>query len=242
MIKAITFDFWQTLYADSQELRRQRQAMRTQLCHQFLVKNGHNVTTSEVNFGFQAAYNLVAKMWHRHRGVTVDSCILHLLGTLGISPIQSVVDTLVQLTGEACLNIPPVLIPHSRDTLAQLNTKYQMGIISDTGLTPSRFVRRLMEKDGILDNFAAQTYSDETAHTKPEVIQFHSTLQQLNVRPVHAAHIGDLVWTDIVGAKNAGMKAIRFSGVTAKLDNDNDELPDATFDDYRRLETILKRF
>ena len=239
MIKAITFDFWQTLYADSQELRRQRKAMRTHLCQQFLEKNGHRVTAPEVNFGFQAAYNLVSNMWHRHRGVTVETCILRLLGTLGINPTQSVVDALVQLTGEACLNIPPVLIPHTSGTLAQLSAKYQLGIISDTGLTPSRFVRRLMEKDGILDNFTAQTYSDETAHTKPEVIQFHSTLQQLNVRPVNAVHIGDLVRTDIVGAKNAGMKAIRFAGVTAKLDHD--ELPDATFDDYRQLETILKR-
>ena len=239
MIKAITFDFWQTLYADSQELRRHRQAMRTHLCHQFLVKTGHNVTSPEVNFGFQAAYNLVATMWRQHRGVTVESCILRLLNTLSIHSDPSIVGDLVQLTGEACLNIPPVLIPHTRETLAQLGSKYKMGIISDTGLTPSRFVRRLMEKDGILGNFAAQTYSDETVHTKPEIIQFHSTLQQLNVRPVDAVHIGDLVWTDIVGAKNAGMKAVRFSGVTAILDND--ELPDATFDDYRQLETILKR-
>ena len=239
MIKAITFDFWQTLYADSPDLRRQRQAMRTHRCHQFLVERGHDVTPSEVNSGFQNAYSLAEDMWYQHRGVTVDACILRLLGTLRIHPTQLVVENLVQLTGEACLNVPPVLIPYAKDTLAQLSTKYQLGIISDTGLTSSRVLRQLMTADDILDNFVAQTYSDETVHTKPEVIQFHSTLRRLNVQPGDAVHVGDLVWTDIVGAKNAGMKAIRFSGVTAR--EGDDELSDAAFDDYRQLETILKR-
>ena len=239
MIKAITFDFWQTLYADSPELRRQRQAMRTHHCHQFLVERGHNVTPSEVNSGFRAAYGLAADMWHQHRGVTVEACIMRLLGTLGIHPTPSVVDDLVQLTGEACLNIPPVLVPYAKDTLAQLSTKYQLGIISDTGLTPSRVLRQLMTADDILGKFAAQTYSDETVHTKPEVIQFHSTLRRLDVQPVDAVHIGDLVWTDIVGAKNAGMKAVRFSGVRAG--EGDDELSDAAFDDFRQLAEILNR-
>ena len=239
MIKAITFDFWQTLYADSPELRRQRQAMRTYLCHQFLVASGHNIEPSQVDVGFQAAYNLAAEMWHQHRGVTVEACILRLLGTLGIHPTPPVVDDLVQSTGEACLNVRPVLIPYAKDALAQLSTKYQLGIISDTGLTPNQFLRRLMAKNDILDNFAVQTYSDETVHTKPEVIQFHSTLRRLNVQPGDAVHIGDLVWTDIVGAKNAGMKAVRFSGVSA-MEGD-DELSDAAFDDYRQLDEIFNR-
>jgi putative hydrolase of the HAD superfamily len=164
---------------------------------------------------------------------------MRLLGTLGIHPTPSVVDDLVQLTGEACLNVPPVLVPYAKDTLAQLSTKYQLGIISDTGLTPSRFLRRLMAEDDILDKFSAQTYSDETVHTKPEVIQFHSTLRRLDVQPVDAVHIGDLVWTDIVGAKNAGMKAVRFSGVRAG--EGDDELSDAAFDDFRQLAEILNR-
>jgi putative hydrolase of the HAD superfamily len=213
MIKAITFDFWQTLYADSPELRRQRQAMRTYLCHQFLVASGHNIEPSQVDVGFQAAYNLAAEMWHQHRGVTVEACILRLLGTLGIHPSPPVVDDLVQSTGEACLNVRPVLIPYVKDALAQLSTKYQLAIISDTGLTPSQFLRRLMAKDDILDNFAVQ--------------------------PGDAVHIGDLVWTDIVGAKNAGMKAVRFSGVSA-MEGD-DELSHAAFDDYRQLDEILNR-
>ena len=239
MIKAVTFDFWQTLYADSQELKRERQAMRTHHCRKFLMENGHDVTPAEVNSGIRNAYKLAEDLWYQHRGVTVDACILRLLSTLGIQPTPPVVKNLVHLIGEACLDVPPVLFPYTKDTLAQLSAKYKLGIISDTGLTPSRVLRQLLTADGILRKFAAQTYSDETAHTKPEVIQFHSTLKRLNVQPSEAVHIGDLVWTDIVGAKNAGMKAIRFSGITA-IDS-GDELSDAAFDDYRQLEAILNR-
>lgn len=237
MIKAITFDFWQTLYADSPELNGERQAMRTNRCHQFLAEKGYNFTSAEVDAGFQVAYNLVTEMWHQHKGVTVEACILRLLERLRINPARSAVDGLVQLTGEAFLDTPPVLIPFLTTVLPRLSTKYQLGIISDTGLTPSRFLRRLLEKDDLLQYFAAQTFSDETTHTKPEVIQFHSTLRGLNVQPGEAVHIGDLVRTDIVGAKNAGMKAVRFSGVT--VGEADSELSDAVLDDYRQLEGTI---
>ena len=94
-----------------------------------------------------------------------------------------------------------------------------------------------MERDNLLDYFDVQTFSDETPHTKPQVVQFHSTLKQLNVAPAEAVHIGDLVRTDVVGAKNAGMKAIRFSGAT--LTEQDDVLSDAVIDDYRQLEVAI---
>ena len=36
MLKAITFDFWQTLYADSDQNWRKRQAIRVKRCHTYL--------------------------------------------------------------------------------------------------------------------------------------------------------------------------------------------------------------
>ena len=95
-----------------------------------------------------------------------------------------------------------------------------------------------MQRDDIHKFFSAFTFSDETVYTKPEVIQFTSTLQQLNVKPEEAVHIGDIVRTDIVGAKNAGMKAIRFEGFN-KTETD-DTLSDAVIDDYRQLEKTIE--
>ncbi|MBI1926523.1 HAD family hydrolase [Candidatus Poribacteria bacterium] len=239
MIKAITFDFWQTLYADSSELSRKRQAMRAERCHQFLVERGYHCTPTEVDDGFQAAYHFVTERWHRHRGVTENEWIQVFFQTLQLNFAQPALDGFVKFIGEVLLDTPPVLLPYIREVLPELSTKYRLGVISDTGLTPGRVLRQLMERSQILQYFTVQTFSDETMYTKPEAVQFHSTLRRLNVEPVEAVHIGDLVRTDIVGAKNAGMKAIRFSGVT--MGQDDAGLSDAVIDDYRHLGEIIAR-
>ncbi|MCZ6675865.1 MAG: HAD family hydrolase [Candidatus Poribacteria bacterium] len=237
MIRALTFDFWQTLYADSPELNQKRQEIRAAHCHQFLTEKGHNCTLAEVDAGFQAAYALVSEMWHQHRGVTEAACMRQFVEALQIDLVGKEFDHFVKFAGDVNLDVPPVIVPFVKEVLPQLRAKYRLAVISDTGLTPSRVLRQLMEKDGILQHFTIQTFSDETTHTKPEVVQFHSTLQQLNAQPTEAAHIGDLVRTDIVGAKQAGMKAIRFAGVT--VGERDDGLSDAVIHDYRQLESTL---
>jgi len=237
MIKAITFDFWQTLYADSPELNGKREALRIERCQEFLAERGYSATRDEIGAGFQAAYNLVSEMWHQHRGVSVETCMLRLVDSLQIHLDPTDIERLIVSVGRAFFDSPPKLMPFAKEVLARLHTKYHLAIISDAGLTPGRMVRQLMERDGLLDYFDVQTFSDETLYTKPKIVQFHSTLKQLNVEPAEAVHIGDLVRTDVVGAKNAGMKAIRFSGAT--LTEQDDALSDAVVDDYRQLEAAI---
>jgi HAD superfamily hydrolase (TIGR01549 family) len=239
MIKAITFDYWQTLYADYPELNRKRQDLRIDYCQKFLAERGYSVSPDKIEAGFEAAFNHVNDLWHQHRGVPVEECMERLTEMLDIHLDSAELERLILAVGEAFFEVPPVLMPHASEVLARLNAKYHLAIISDAGLTPGHLMRRLMERHDILKYFAVQTFSDETAHTKPEVVQFHSTLKQLNVSPAEAVHIGDLVRTDIIGAKNAGMKAIRFSCVTQT--KQNDRLSDAVVDDYRELEDIIGR-
>ncbi len=239
MIKAITFDFWQTLYADSPELNEKRSALRISLCDKFLTERGYSCSTEDIAIGFEAAYAHVHELWYEHRGVPVSECMVRLTDTLQIHLDASEMESLIESVGMAFFEARPTLVPHAKAVLARLASKYQLAVISDAGLTPGRLLRRLMEGDGILDHFAVQTFSDETPHTKPVVVQFHSTLASLSVKPAEAVHIGDIVRTDIVGAKNAGMKAIRFSGVNRKEQEDN--LSDATIDDYRQLEATIDK-
>ena len=239
MIKAITFDFWQTLYADSPELNEKRSTLRISLCDKFLTERGYSCSTHDIAIGFKAAYAHVHDLWHQHRGVPVSECMVRLTDTLQIHLDASEMESLIESVGMAFFEARPTLVPHAKAVLARLASKYQLAVISDAGLTPGRLLRRLMEGDGILDHFAVQTFSDETPHTKPVVVQFHSTLASLSVKPAEAVHIGDIVRTDIVGAKNAGMKAIRFSGVNRKEQADN--LSDATIDDYHQLEATIDK-
>ena len=237
MLKAITFDFWQTLYADSEENWQNRQSIRIKLCHTYLDSHGHVCALDDIGFGLEEAYNLVMTLWHQHQGVSVKRCMQRFAEALEIHLQEMDFDELIACLGAAFLESPPVMIPHVKSVVARLSEKYPLGIISDSALTPGSFVRKLMARDGILQYFNTFTFSDETDYTKPEVVQFHSTLAKLNAAPSQAVHIGDIFRTDVVGAKNAGMKAIRFTGFN-KGDGD-DTLSDAVVDDYRKLETAI---
>ncbi len=237
MFKAITFDFWQTLYADTLANWEKRQSIRIEKCHDYLTKQGYSCKTDVIASGMDDAYMVSNSRWHEHKGVSVETCMMKFAETLQLSLDETEIDSLIVCLGDAFLASPPVLIPHVKPVLARLSESYPLGIISDSALTPGRYTKQLMERDGILQHFTAFTYSDESEYTKPEVAQFDSTLKQLNVKPDEAIHIGDIVRTDIVGAKNAGMKAIRFAGFNKS--ETNDTLSDAVIDDYRKLESTI---
>ncbi len=237
MFKAITFDYWQTLYADTQENWENRQAIRIENCHQYLTKQGYSCTTSEIAVGLDDAYKVSMKSWYEHKGVSVETCLMTLAESLQLSLDKAEITALIVCLGKAFMASPPVLIRHVKPVLAKLSEQYSLGIISDSALSPGKYARQLMKQDGIYQYFSAFTFSDETEHTKPEVIQYISTLEQLNVKPEEAVHVGDIVRTDIVGAKNAEMKAIRFAGFN-KSETD-DILSDAVIEDYRQLEDTL---
>jgi len=237
MLKAITFDFWQTLYADSNKNWRKRQAARVNRCYAYLSNQGYGCKVSDVAFGLEMAYDLVMSSWHQHRGISVKRCMRRFGEVLELRLKETDLDELIECLGAAFLEVPPRMISHVKPMISRLSESYSLGIISDSALTPGSFARKLMVRDDILRHFTAFTFSDETDYTKPQVVQFHSTLAALNAAPIEAVHIGDIFRTDIVGAKNAGMKAIRFTGFNKGQGDDT--LSDAVVDDYRKLETAI---
>src|SRR5207249_2916452 len=59
---------------------------------------------------------------------------------------------------------------------------------------------------------AALVFSDEVGVYKPDPRIFQAALGALGAEPSEAAHVGDLRFTDVAGARAVGMRAIRFSG------------------------------
>ena len=140
---------------------------------------------------------------------------------------------------EASLLAPLQPLPGVLETVPALTSAgYRLGLISDTSLTPGRILKKLLAGDGLLSHFEALTFSDETGYTKPDPRMFQQTLAPLGAKPAEAAHVGDTPRTDIAGAKNLGMVAIRCAGAV-----DHPEPPDADFviKDHREIPDILVR-
>ncbi|RKU18167.1 hypothetical protein C6503_09860, partial [Candidatus Poribacteria bacterium] len=148
MIKAITFDFWQTLYADSEKNWRKRQAIRVKRCHAYLENRGYICTLTDVEFGLEEAYNLVSSLWYQHKGISVKRCMQRFAEVLEIRLETADLDQLIENLGAAFLEAPPIMIAHVKPVVSRLSENYPLGIISDSALTPGSFVRKLMARDG----------------------------------------------------------------------------------------------
>jgi putative hydrolase of the HAD superfamily len=125
------------------------------------------------------------------------------------------------------------------EVVPRLAQRFRLGLISDTGLTPGRVLRQVMDRDGLLSYLDVLTFSDELGMAKPQPEPFLYTLRLLDASPEEAAHIGDLPETDLRGARGVGMKTILFLGVSHR--DDGRQLADGIFADYDKLEELLER-
>lgn len=123
---------------------------------------------------------------------------------------------------EASLKSGVVAAEGALETIGRLRSHgLQIGLICDTGFSSGRVVRELLEEQGIAGSIDVFCFSDEVGVPKPGNEIFAKALAELGVRPPEAVHVGDLKRTDIAGAHDVGMHAVRYRGV-------HDDLTDAT--------------
>ena len=124
----------------------------------------------------------------------------------------------------------PKLIPDVEDVLKELSKNFKLAIISDTGFSPGSILKQLMLDDGIDKYFSAFSFSNETGYSKPNKTAFMFAIKQLNGDVKQSTHIGDIEHTDVLGAKQLGMNAIRFTGsATEYTSSVNSKKTDADF-------------
>ncbi len=95
---------------------------------------------------------------------------------------------------------------------------------ADTGYSPGSVLRLLLDRHGLLGYFEYAYFSNEHGMSKPDTRVFVHVLEELDVRPAEAAHVGDIQRTDVAGAQAAGMSAVHFVGVN------NRDVPHSTGD------------
>lgn len=129
-----------------------------------------------------------------------------------------------------------VPFPFLRETLSQLQQQgYLLGIITN-GL--GQFQNRAIDGLGIRNYFDAILISEVEQIRKPEPEIFQRAVDQLGVTVQDSIFIGDHPEVDIIGAKQAGMKAIWKRNShwreTTKAD--------AIMDDLNEIPVLLKMF
>jgi FMN phosphatase YigB (HAD superfamily) len=227
MLKAITFDFWMTLYLDPKgALKRKRDEARRALLEDYLSQHNVRASFGEQHRAWAHAGEVFDELWRRHhRALPTEQRLQIMFNRMRVDYTARELRGLSRAYEDCTLRAPPRLIPGVRDVIRQLAGRYRLAIICDTGITPGRVLRRVLERDGLLRCFTHCVFSDEKGSTKPDVRNFQAALKKLRAKPEEAAHVGDLIRTDIRGAQRAGMHALLFTGIThySKRELQNEE-------------------
>jgi putative hydrolase of the HAD superfamily len=204
LIKAVTFDLWNTLIVEKNYTELRVEAFR-----KALLGEGISRTLEEVLKAHEAATARYNRVWaEEHRHFPNEERLNLSLELLGVELPNDVKAHVAREFAEAFLRDPPELNYGVEETVRCLSAKMKLGIISDTGFTPGSVIRRYLAEKGLLSFFSAMVFSDELGYCKPDVRAFRRALGLLRVTPAEAVHVGDLLRTDVAGAKAAGMKAV----------------------------------
>jgi putative hydrolase of the HAD superfamily len=213
MLKAVTFDLWQTLILDRPEGLRRARAGRVQGMHDILVRHGHAVHQDDVERAYDAVGEHLETLWKMQRDVGTRGQVRVLLERLRLDGAVTADDRIMGALDEAyCLPILsalPVANAGAREVLEALSARdFKLALICNTGRTPGTMLRIVLERLGLGHFLSVLTFSDELGLRKPHPEIFLRTLAALGVSPAEAAHIGDDVTTDVAGARAVGMRAI----------------------------------
>lgn len=235
MLRAVTFDFWGTLY---QNVYAREDRLR--LLQDALKRHGQPRSLEDLDAAYEHARSVWDRVWREERrSISIRRWLGEMLTFLNAELPGDTMSDVGRAIQEIylCLDVPRP-VPGVLEVVPRLARRYRLGLISDVGLTPGRVLREVLRRDCLLQHLQAVTFSDEIGSAKPHPKPFLHTLEVLDTPPDEAVHIGDLPETDLTGAREVGMKAVLFLGVTNR--EDGRSLADGVFEDYCQLQELLE--
>jgi FMN phosphatase YigB (HAD superfamily) len=208
VIRAVTFDCWGTLITDSD------------LEGPFGVRVTALVEASDGRLDMEGAEALLRRAWDEHHrswvgGVQYGAPGMARFCAAELGAEDALLrDRLQEAFEEAGRHGTLEALPGAVDVLATLrDAGIRTALVCDTGLTPGRVVRDFLSDVGVLPHLEFCAFSNEVGEPKPGAKIFNAALNAISAGPGEAAHVGDLLRTDIHGARAIGMKTVRITAV-----------------------------
>ncbi len=127
------------------------------------------------------------------------------------------------------------LYPSVREVLDVLRGRYPLAVVTDA---QSANARGELHKVGLLGYFDPVVVSGDHGYRKPDRRLFQFALDGMNVAAGNALYVGNDMYRDIHGAREAGMQTAMFDSDQGTKDH-LDCVPDYTITDFRDLLQIL---
>ncbi len=218
MIKAVTFDCWNTLIVDDDQRAAKMQAyFRSIFEENKIFLSGEDISTilSDELVLFE---NYVAS--HR-KTLNARGRAETIFRLAGLDLPEERLLRVAHDCDRMALEARPPLVPDIKETLEGLAESHSLAVICNTGFHGAATLREILSNHGLTPYFQHMTFSDEAGVAKPHERIFQMTLQALGSGPEETVHVGDSEPADITGAKLAGLRAVLFTGASDRYAEEN---------------------
>jgi len=235
VLKAVTFDFWNTIAQVPEgampAARRRAVAAACEECGVAVEAALLEASLEEVRLRWESSWGEGVHM-HPEDGAEM---LVRSLGAEGEGRAR-VAEAFLGAIREVELELAPG-IGQALEELGERGVR--IGIVCDVGFSGGEMLRELLDREGLLVYFDGWSFSDETGHYKPAPQAFEAALAALGAQPQEAMHVGDLRRTDVAGASALGMRTARYRGMHA--DADEGVEADFVLDSHMELVEVVDR-
>ena len=243
MIRAVTFDLWDTLVVDDSDEEVRAASGRPSKVDErrevFVseVLRHHDLPSQVVADALEAANATFRHQWKvEHRTPHIRERLKDAYGRLSLAPTPGF-DALVEHFASMEVLTPPRPTPGVVEALESLHGKFKLGIISDAIVTPGTHLRRILAHHNLLRFFSVFVFSDEAGASKPSARVFELAAHGFGVQLEEIAHVGDRESNDVAGPQAVGAKGILYTGAVDR--GAAESKADAVCADLRALPGIL---
>jgi HAD superfamily hydrolase (TIGR01549 family) len=196
MLDTVTFDLWNTLLSNTPQDNQKYRLKRVEKLTKVFQQNGIEIESDHLLDAYHKGFEKCKETWRRNLDLSTEEQLKTMFDFLDDEKLK-----------EIPRNLMSRLV-----VLTQVKKKgYKVGLICNTGTTPGKTIRVLLERLGMTKYFDVTTFSNELKIRKPDPRIFLHTLTQLKSQPQSSAHVGDLIDADVWGAKNVGMVSVHFN-------------------------------
>ena len=205
-VKAVTFDFWRTLFRDTRSRERREVRVRALVQIAGIEEDHARTALKNVLDHFLRTHVYEQRTLHPRESIPL------LERELGRTFETAMAAELVEIFATAILREPPDPIDGALEAVAATAERMPIALISDSGISPGSSLTVLLDRHGFTPYFKRLSFSDEVGVAKPQSAMYAHAAEGLGLNPTDTLHIGDLEPTDIRGAHAVGARAALFAG------------------------------
>ena len=201
-LRAIVFDLWGTLLTERRDAFPRRAQMRFDGVAPILLRHGIDVTIEQFTERHRESVSALSALQEEGRDVTAEERARHVIARFDRLAAERASDedvaAFVEAYGGPIVHTLPELLAGAAEAIMGARARgLRVGLISNTGVSGGRHLRRVLDAHGLLEHFAVLLFSDELRRSKPHPAIFEQALAALDVAADEAVFVGDTPRYDV---------------------------------------------